>query len=235
MSRLCSTRFSGTRVPCRGRQTNERVLLSRYHTAMHRRIAIACFSLASGVIACSAPRTWPSATGDQGISADAPPLPQVVIAAMKHAHQEIAPGTPLVYNLPQEINLAAFGTYEQGLAPGKPMCPSDKDVWTMRQARIDGGKAQVDIEYPTRDGIYQTVTVHLKGASAGFGYKPDYLQFWKVPVKSPVCQTPVAIVEKTCGAEAAAALKAARDAAAAAAAPAAAPTAAPVVSEEPSK
>jgi hypothetical protein len=188
---------------------------------------------------CSAPRTWPSATGDQGISADAPPLPQVVIAAMKHAHQEIAPGTPLVYNLPQEINLAAFGTYERGLAPGKPMCPSDKDVWTMRQARIDGGKAQVDIEYPTRDGIYQTVTVHLKGATGGFGYKPDYLQFWKVPVKAPVCQTPVAIVEKTCGAEAAAALKASRDAAAAASAPAPAPAAAPqatpVTSEEPSK
>jgi hypothetical protein len=197
-------------------------------------------SLAAVALAgCSAPRTWPSATGDQGISADAPPLPQVVIAAMKHAHQEIAPGTPLVYNLPQEINLAAFGTYERGLTPGKPMCPSDKDVWTMRQARIDGGKAQVDIEYPTRDGIYQTVTVHLKGATGGFGYKADYLQFWKVPVKAPVCQTPVAIVEKTCGAEAAAALKASRDAAAAAAvpppAPAAAQTATPVASEEPSK
>jgi hypothetical protein len=191
--------------------------------------------------ACSAPRTWPSASGNQGISADAPPLPQVVIAAVKHAHQEIAPGTPLVYNLPQEINLAAFGTYERGLAPGKPMCPADKDVWTVRQARIDGGKAQVDIEYPARDGIYQTVTVHLRGASGGFGYKPDYLQFWKVPVKAPVCQTPVPIVEKSCGAEAAAALKAARDAAAAAAspvpAPAAAtpPTATPVSSEEPSK
>jgi hypothetical protein len=81
--------------------------------------------------------------------------------------------------------------------------------------------------------------VHLQGATGGFGYKADYLQFWKVPVKAPVCQTPVAIVEKTCGAEAAAALKASRDAAAAAAAPppapATAPQATPVASEEPSK
>ncbi|MFM9180600.1 MAG: hypothetical protein ACKOV8_05040 [Phycisphaerales bacterium] len=205
-------------------------------------VVTAIIGAAMALAACSAPRTWPSASGSQGISADAPPLPQVVIAAVKHAHQEIAPGTPLVYNLPQEINLAAFGTYERGLAPGKPMCPADKDVWTVRQARIDGGKAQVDIEYPARDGIYQTVTVHMKGASAGFGYKPDYLQFWKVPVKAPVCQTPVRIVEKSCGAEAAAALKATRDAAAAAAAPAPAPAAAatppaatPVSSEEPSK
>jgi hypothetical protein len=104
----------------------------------------------------------------------------------------------------------------------------------MRQARIDGGKAQVDIEYPTRDGIYQTVTVHLKGASGGFGYKPDYLQFWKVPVRAPVCQAPVAIVEKTCGTEAAVGLKASRDAASAVAVPAT-PPASPMVSEEPSK
>jgi hypothetical protein len=195
--------------------------------------ALVCVSIAA-FAGCSAPRTWPSATGEQGISADAPPLPQVVIAALKHAHQEIAPGTPLVYNLPQEINLAAFGTYERGLAPGKPMCPSDKDVWTMRQARIDGGKAQVDIEYPTRDGMYQTVTVHLKGASAGFGYKPDYLQFWKVPVKAPVCQTPVAIVEKTCGTEAVETLKASRGAASTVGVPVA-PAATPIASEEPSK
>jgi hypothetical protein len=117
------------------------------------------------------------------------------------------------------------------------MCPSDKDVWTVRQARIDGGRAQVDIEYPARDGIYQTVTVHLKGASGGFGYKPDYLQFWKVPVKAPACQTPLPVVERSCGAEAAAALKASRDAAAPASPPVspASPSATPVSSEEPSK
>jgi hypothetical protein len=161
-----------------------------------------------------------------------------VISALKHAHQEIAPGTPLVYNLPGEINIAAFGTYERGLAPGKPMCPADRDIWTVRQARIDGGKAQVDIEYPARDGIYQTVTVHLRGASGGFGYKPDYLQFWKVPVRQPVCQTPLSVVERNCGPEAAAALKAARETDAASKAPSPAPSppsAAPIGTEEPSK
>ena len=165
---------------------------------------------------CSAPRTWPSVTGEQGISADAPPLPQVVVDALKHAHKEIAQGAPLVYNLPQEINVAAFATYERGLAPGKPMCPGDRDVWTVRQARIDGSKAQVDIEYPTPEGIYQTVTVHLAGATAGIGYKPDYLQFWKVPVKAPTCQTPVAVVERACGEAAATKLRAEREAAGAA-------------------
>ena len=197
-------------------------------------LAACALGVALSLAGCSAPRTWPSVTGEQGISADAPPLPQVVMDALKHAHKEIAPGAPLVYNLPQEINVAAFATYERGLAPGKPMCPGDRDVWTVRQARIDGSKAQVDIEYPTPEGIYQTVTVHLAGATAGIGYKPDYLQFWKVPVKAPVCQTPVAIVEKTCGTEAAETLKASRGAASTVGVPVA-PAASPIASEEPSK
>ena len=203
-------------------------------------LAACALGVALSLAGCSAPRTWPSVTGEQGISADAPPLPQVVMDALKHAHKEIAPGAPLVYNLPQEINLAAFGTYERGLAPGKPMCPGDRDVWTVRQARIDGSKAQVDIEYPSRDGFYQTVTVHLQGATGGFDYRPAYLQYWKVPVKDPVCQQPLAVVERTCGADAAAADELRARRAAAAPKPAAErpvpPAAAPVSGgEEPSK
>ena len=175
---------------------------------------VAACALGAGLslAGCSAPRTWPSVSGDQGISADAPPLPQVVVTALKHAHQEVAPGSALIYNLPEEINVAAFATYERELAPGKPMCPGDTSVWTVRRARIDGSRAQVELEYPARDGIYQTLTVHLQGASAGFGYRADYLQYWKVPVRDPMCQTPVPVVERLCGADAAARLKAERDA-----------------------
>jgi hypothetical protein len=87
-------------------------------------------------------------------------------------------------------------------------------VWTVRQVRIDGGIAQVDIEYPSREGMYQSATVHLKGASAGFEYKADYLQYWKLAVKDPVCQQPLSVVEKACGAAAAEKLRAQREAAA---------------------
>jgi len=184
-------------------------------------------------VGCSAPRTWPSAGGSSVISADTPPLPQVVISSLKYAHEQIAKDSPLVYNLPSDMNPPAFATYERGLAPGKPMCPGDTNVWTVRQARIDGSKAQVDIEYPSRDGFYQTVTVHLQGASAGIDYKPAYLQYWKVPVKDPVCQQPIEVVERTCGKAAADELRARRAASAPAAQP---PRAAPAAGgEEPSK
>ena len=173
-------------------------------------MAAASVMLVSG---CSAPRTWPSVSGSPGISADTPPLPQVVVSALKYAHQEIAKDTPLIYNLPAEINLGAWKTFERDLAPAKAMCPGDTHVWTVRQARIDGSKAQVDVEYPSRDGFYQTVTVHMQGATGGFDYKPAFLQYWKIPVKDPVCQQPLAVVERLCGAAAAEALRAQRVAA----------------------
>ena len=163
---------------------------------------IASFAAAALLVplaACSAPRTWPAVGGAPGMSTDTPPLPQVVISAVKFAHEQIAKESPLVYNLPSEMNVAAFPTFERGLAPGEPMCPGDTNVWTVRQARIDGSKAQVDIEYPSRDGFYQSVTVHMDGAAGGFDYKPKYLQYWKVPVKDPVCQQPIEVVERTCG------------------------------------
>ena len=81
----------------------------------------------------------------------------------------------------------------------------------------------------------------MRGASAGIDYKPAYLQYWKVPVKEPVCQQPIEVVERACGAEAAMKLRAQREAmaslnASGQAAPATAPAAAPAAArEEPSK
>ena len=198
-----------------------------------RAVALAALAIAAG---CSAPRTWPSASGSQALSVDAPPLPQVVIAALKYAHGQIAKDSPLIYNLPDQMNEPAFATFERGLAPAKPMCPGDTNVWTVRSARIDGGKAQVDVEYPSRDGFYQTVTVHLSGASGGFDYRPAHLQYWKIPVAAPVCQQPISVVERTCGAEAAERLRASRTASAGDASKPAPPAAAPASgAEEPSK
>lgn len=164
-------------------------------------VAAGCAAAALLLIAaaCSAPRTFPSPSGDPGFSADSPPLPQVITDALVFAHHEIAPKTPLVYNLPAETNEPAWPTYERRLAPARAMCPGDTGVWTVELARVDGSKAQVDIQYPSRDGFYQRVTVHLTGATAGVGYKPEYVQYWRVPVKDPVCNTPVSVQERQCG------------------------------------
>lgn len=204
------------------------------------RLGTACFAmaLAVGVAGCSAPRSFPSPSGDQGLSADSPPLPQVICTALTYAHANVAPKSALVYNLPAEMNEPAWGTYERTLTPdgGKPMCPGDTGVWTIRQARIDGSRAQVDIEYPARGGLYQLLTVHMTGAAAGMGYKPEYIQYWKIPVNDPTCHTPAVVAKKYCGGS----VTTSGGAGAAGAKPAAAAAAAPAAStagktEDPSK
>lgn len=149
---------------------------------------------------CSSPRTFPSASGDQGLSADSPPLPQVITDALKYAHRAVSPDSALIYNLPAEMNEPAWGTYLRAMAPAKPMCPGDTGVWSVEKARIDGSRALVEIVYPTRDGFYQKLTVHMSGATAGVGYRPEYVQYWRVPAKDPVCNTPVMVQNKHCGA-----------------------------------
>jgi hypothetical protein len=193
----------------------DRNSVARTGTRAFSRILAAALLCTAGlaVTGCSAPRTWPSVSGSPDISVDTPPLPDVVVSALNYAHDEIAKGKPMIYNLPTEMNVAAWNTFERRLAPAKPMCPGDTAVWTVRQVRIDGSKAQVDIEYPSRDGFYQTVTVHMSGATGGFGYKPSFLQYWKVPVKDPVCQQPLSVVEKQCGAAVAEKLRKEREAA----------------------
>lgn len=159
-------------------------------------LAIAAAALIAA--GCSLPRSFPSASGNNGLSADSPPLPEVITHAVLFAHKSIAPKSTLIFNLPAEVNSSAWQTYERMLAPGKPMCPTDRAVYTVRQARIDGSLAQVDIEYPARDGFYQLVTVHMKDASAGIGYRPEYLQYWRIPVNDPVCHTPQAVLDRIC-------------------------------------
>jgi hypothetical protein len=38
----------------------------------------------------------------------------------------------------------------------------------------------------------------MKDASAGIGYKPEYIQYWRIPVKDPVCNTPAEVVARHC-------------------------------------
>ena len=76
---------------------------------------------------------------------------------------------------------------------------------------VDAGDAIVGMGFEfARDGH---INGQDDGATGGFGYKPNFLQYWKVPVKDPVCQQPLSVVEKQCGAAAAEKLRKEREAA----------------------
>jgi hypothetical protein len=70
------------------------------------------------------------------------------------------------------------------------MAEGDKDAFTVKQVRLNGGKAEVDVVYPSPEGVYQIMTVHLEGAF-GADYRPMFVQKWLIPAKAQPFNPPV--------------------------------------------
>lgn len=139
---------------------------------------------------CAATATYPPTAGNATVTGNTPPLPQVMSSALRYAQQRGNPNEQLVFNLPPNTLQSAWDDVARRLGDGcRAMTAQDKDAYTVRQVRINGGKAEVDIVYPSPEGVYQIMTVHLEG---GFGtdYRPMYVQRWLIPSKQQVFNPP---------------------------------------------
>ncbi|MGA1266513.1 MAG: hypothetical protein ACO32J_04975 [Phycisphaerales bacterium] len=143
---------------------------------------IATSVLVLSLAACASMATYPPVDGKPTMSGSTPPLPQIMASSLRYAHQRGNPGAPLVFNLPPDTIRAAWADVERRLGDGaRPMAEGDKDAFTVKQVRLNGGKAEVDVVYPTPEGVYQMLTVHLEGHYGG-EYRPVFVQRWLVPV-----------------------------------------------------
>ena len=142
--------------------------------------------------ACATMATYPPTAGTGGVTATQPPLPQVMASALRYAQQRCNPNAPLVFNLPPRTLQAAWDDVAKRLGDGaRPMTASDKEAFTVRQLRLNGGQAEVDVVYPSPEGVYQIMTVHLEGAF-GVDYRPQYTQRWLIPSKAQAFNPPIA-------------------------------------------
>ncbi len=157
-------------------------------------------SLSSAIVAavamtsCTPMMTYPEYAGAPKADPSMQPMPNLMADSLKFAHQRIAPDSELVYNLPPSTPLQVWRGVGSRLEVGRPMTSADTLAWTVRQVRLTGGHAEVDIVYPT-EGIYQLATVHFVG-STGQPFYPSMLQLWLVPVEAPTCNTPQAVVDQ---------------------------------------
>jgi len=149
-----------------------------------------CGTILFALSACAATATYPPTAGNATVTGNTPPLPQIMASALRYAQQRGNPNEQLVFNLPPNTLQSAWDDVARRLGDGcRPMTAADKDAYTVRQVRINGGKAEVDIVYPSPEGVYQIMTVHLEG---GFGtdYRPMYVQRWLIPSKQQVFNPP---------------------------------------------
>jgi hypothetical protein len=148
--------------------------------------------LASLVLsACATMATYPPTAGSGGVTATQPPLPQIMASALRYAQQRGNPNAPLVFNLPPRTLQAAWDDVAKRLGDGaRPMTEGDREAFTVRQLRLNGSQAEVDVVYPSPEGVYQVMTVHLEGAF-GVDYRPMYTQRWLIPSKAQPFNPPI--------------------------------------------
>jgi len=139
---------------------------------------------------CAATATYPPTAGNATVTANTPPLPQVMASSLRYAQQRGNPNAPMVFNLPPNTLQSAWDDVGRRLGDGcRSMTADDKEAFTVRQVRVNGGKAEVDVVYPSPEGVYQIMTVHLEG---GFGtdYRPMFVQRWLIPSKQQAFNPP---------------------------------------------
>ena len=157
---------------------------------MLRNLSVLLASLFLG--ACATMATYPPTAGSGGVTATQPPLPQIMASALRYAQQRGNPNAPLVFNLPPRTLQAAWDDVAKRLGDGaRAMTEGDKEAFTVRQLRLNGGQAEVDIVYPSPEGVFQIMTVHLEGAF-GVDYRPMYTQRWLIPSKAQTFNPPIA-------------------------------------------
>lgn len=154
----------------------------------------AAIAVALVISGCAATMTYPEYPGAPKADPSLQPMPNLMADALKFAHQRTAPEQELVYNLPPTTPVQVWTGVGKRLGIGRPMTVGDTHVWSIRQVRLSGARAEVDVVYPT-DGIYQLATVHFVGSTAQ-PYYPTMLQFWLLPVDAPTCNTPQVVLDQ---------------------------------------
>jgi hypothetical protein len=165
---------------------------------------------------CASTATYPPTAGRATVAGNTPPLPQVMASALRYAQQRGNPNAQMVFNLPPDTLETAWIDVGRRLGDGaRPMTEQDKDAFTVQQVRVNGGQAEVDVVYPSPEGVYQILTVHLEGG-IGADYRPMFVQRWLIPSKAHAFNPPVTSMSSSLAAPAAEATQPAAEAAPAA-------------------
>ncbi|MSQ91184.1 MAG: hypothetical protein EXS01_07325 [Phycisphaerales bacterium] len=160
-------------------------------------LALTCASAVILPIApgCMSTMTYPEYSGAPKADPSLQPMPNLMADSLKFAHQQVGGATELIYNLPPTTPVQVWQGVGKRLGVGRPMVAGDAQAWTVRQVRLNGGRAEVDVVYPT-EGIYQLATVHFTG-STGQSFYPTMLQLWLVPTDTPPCNSPQAVLDQS--------------------------------------
>ncbi|MEY3027763.1 MAG: hypothetical protein RL136_410 [Planctomycetota bacterium] len=151
--------------------------------------------------ACTAMSTYPPVDGKTVSTPNVSPGPEVMAGAIKEAHRLTAPNTDIVFNLPPGLGENTWNRVAYLLPDSaRAMEPGDEGVYSVKQIRIQGGSAEVDVVYPER-GVYQLMTVKFAGGPLT-PWTVAWTYRWMIPAEKPTPNDPLqgaemAVVEET--------------------------------------
>jgi hypothetical protein len=134
--------------------------------------------------------TYPPVDGKTVSTPNVSPGPEVMAGAIRETARQIAPGKPIVFNLPAGLsehtwNRVAFLLPDSARA----MEAEDEAVYSVKQLRISGGSAEVDVVYLDK-GVYQLMTVKFNGGPLA-GWSVAWAYRWMLPEQKPTPNDPL--------------------------------------------
>jgi hypothetical protein len=114
------------------------------------------------LVGCAPFATFPPDGAGPNVYPWMAPCPEVMASSLKEAHNRVAPGSPLIYNLPANISRMAWEDVQDRLGPtARRMQEGDEVVWDLERFGIRNTKAFSDIAY-WNNGKGVLVTISLE-------------------------------------------------------------------------
>ena len=167
------------------------MMIRRFNGRSLRGVAVALLSmvLLPVVTGCSSFSTYPPDGKGLRIYPWMAPGPEVMATGLMQAHARVAPGQPLIFNLPAGISQLAWDDVQNRLGPdAQPMKPGDKIVWNLERYGVNNTRAFADIGY-WNNGKAVLITVSMERENIS-PFKVTHVQRWYVQMNEPDCQNP---------------------------------------------
>lgn len=142
--------------------------------------------LGAALTGCTPLATYPPIPGSNTVEPWVAPVPQAMAEAINYTHIRVAPIEPLYFNLPPMVPTWVWEQVARDVGRNAQIMTADgMKALSVEQVRVNGGKAEVDVAYPTPEGMYQLVTLGMELDP----FQPPRVVFenrWRFSVDPPV-------------------------------------------------
>ena len=152
---------------------------------------ISLFLAGLSLTGCAAWSTYPAIPGAMQVGhPEVEPLPTIMAEAIRYCNGRFLKAEEPAFNLPEGVTVHTYEAVRRRLDAGRPMTEAGELAVHVRQVRVRGTSAQVDVVYPRGDGMHQFMTLHMKQRWVN-RFEVEQTRLWRIHVQVPEPQYPL--------------------------------------------